>query len=108
MEKRYCPYCGKEVHPEAVICVNCGCSLRSLSTSSGEISDAVKVAIKVFMILGTITLAFAIIPLIWCIPMYSKVNRYLEGEETLTIGFKVCVLLFVSFIAGIILLVQDN
>ena len=112
MDKRFCTHCGKEVNPEAVVCVNCGCSVASNSCSvngSAGISDGMKTAIKVFMILGVISGALCgLIPLIWCIPMNSKVNRYLDGKEKLSVGFKVCVLLFVNVVAGVLLLIQDD
>ena len=113
MDKKFCVHCGAEVNPQAVICVHCGCSIPGTNTvrttsSSSDSSDIMKTLIKVFTIIGVVANAFALIPLIWCIPMYQKVNRYLKGEETLTTGFKVCVLLFVNVIAGILLLVDEN
>lgn len=115
MDKKFCVHCGAEVHPQAVVCVHCGCSIPGMAnaakaTSNGgsESSDVMKTLTKVFMIIGVVSGAFALIPLIWCIPMYQKVNRYLKGEETLTTGFKVCVLLFVNVIAGILLLVDEK
>lgn len=114
MDKKFCVHCGAEVNPQAVICVHCGCSIpgtntvKTTSNGNSESSDIMKTLIKVFMIIGLVANAFALIPLIWCIPMYQKVNKYLKGEETLTTGFKVCVLLFVNLVAGILLLVEDN
>jgi hypothetical protein len=67
-----------------------------------------KIAIRVFMILGIVSNAFLLIPLIWCIPMFLKVDRYLKDEDDISTGFKVCVLLFVNVIAGILLLVYDS
>lgn len=32
----YCPKCGKEVHEEAVICVNCGCKVKNDSFINSE------------------------------------------------------------------------
>ena len=73
-----------------------------------DISDGMKTVIKIFMIIGVISNAFLLIPLIWCIPMYNRVNKYLNGEETISTGYKVCVLLFVNLIAGILLLIQND
>lgn len=115
MDKKFCVHCGAEVNPQAVVCVNCGCSLagtqntaQATSNVKSDSSDIMKTLIKVFTILGIVSQAFAIIPLIWCIPMYKKVDKYLKGEETLSTGFKICVLLFVNLIAGILLLVDDK
>ena len=115
MDKKFCVHCGAEVHPQAVVCVHCGCSLagtpntaKTTSSNNSDSSDIMKTLIKVFMILGIVASAWAVIPLIWCIPMFLKVNKYLKGEETLTTGYKVCVLLFVNIIAGVLLLVDDK
>lgn len=113
MNKKFCVHCGAEVNPQAVVCVHCGCGIPGTNaartfSSSSDSSDIMKTLIKVFTLIGVVANAFALIPLIWCIPMYQKVNRYLKGEETLTTGFKVCVLLFVNVIAGILLLVDEN
>ncbi len=109
MDKKFCSHCGKEVNPDAVVCVHCGCSLKPNGGSANSgLSDGMKTAIKIFMILGVISQAFLLIPLIWCIPMYMKVNKYLNGEEELSTGYKVCVLIFVNLIAGILLLMDGN
>lgn len=113
MNKKFCSHCGSEVNPEAVICVSCGCSLGKAVTGNAKgnsnISEGMKTAIRVFMILGIISGAFCfLIPLIWCIPMNNKVNKYLDGQESMSTGYKVCVLLFVNTIAGILLLTQSD
>ena len=108
MDKRYCSHCGKEVNPEAVVCVGCGCSLRSDSHVQGESSDGMRIAIQIFMILGIISSCWLLIPLIWTIPMYLKTMKYLRGEAQMSTGYKVCVLLFDNLIAGILLLIVEN
>ena len=61
-------------------------------------------AIKVFLIIGCIVGGFALIPLAWCIPMTVSVFRtYNKGCDVST-GMKVCTLLFVNVVAGIIML----
>lgn len=64
-------------------------------------------AIKVFMILSTVVAGIATlgIALLWCIPMtvhYCK-NTYFVGT-----GFKICTLLFVNTIAGILMLCDNQ
>lgn len=112
MDKKFCVHCGAEVNPQAVVCIHCGCSLpkTNVTSSNGnsDLKEVFRTLIKVFMIIGVVVNAFALIPLIWCIPMYKKVNKYLEGTETLSVGYKVCVLLFVNFVAGVLLLVDEN
>ena len=113
MDKKFCVHCGAEVNPQAVVCIHCGCSLPNIkktynNNGNSDTKEIFNTLIKVFMIIGIITSAFALIPLIWCIPMYKKVNGYLEGGEPLSVGYKVCVLLFVNFVAGILLLIEDS
>ena len=106
MEKKYCSHCGKEVKKEAVVCVHCGCSLKSAGISIDE--DGMKLAIQIFLIIGIISTAFLLIPLIWTIPMYKKSMKYLNGELDLTDGYKICILLFCNVIAGVLLLIYDR
>ena len=64
-----------------------------------------KTVIKVFMILGCVVGACAyLIPLAWCIPMTVIYFRKLKNNEPISTGFKVCSLLFVSLVGGILML----
>lgn len=67
-----------------------------------------RLAAFIFCILTTVTAGWALIPLIWCIPMTVSVYKYYKGEKDLSVGFKVCVLIFVNLIAGILLLCDDS
>lgn len=62
----------------------------------------------IFCLISTIISGFALIPLIWCIPMTIRVYKAYKGEDYLTVGFKVCVLLFVSLVSGILLLCDQD
>jgi len=101
---KYCSKCGNQVEDEAVTCPQCGCAVQSAVANSG-----LKTAVKVFMILATIFKAFlCLVPLAWCIPMtvvyFNKVN---QGQKVGT-AFKVCTLLFVNLIAGILMLCDND
>lgn len=67
-----------------------------------------KLAAFILCLISTIVMGWMLIPLAWCIPMTIKVYKAYKGEEILTTGFNVCVLLFVSLIAGILLLCDDD
>ena len=111
MDKKFCVHCGAEVNPQAVVCIHCGCSIpktNNAANGNADLKEIIKTVIKIFMIIGVVLNAFALIPLIWCIPMYNKVNKYLQGEAELSVGYKVCVLLFVNIVAGILLLIDDS
>ncbi|MDO5330518.1 MAG: hypothetical protein Q4F15_03705 [Bacillota bacterium] len=67
-----------------------------------------KLAAFILCLISTIAMGWALIPLIWCIPMTVSVYKAYKGEKTLGVGFKVCTLLFVNLIAGILLLVDED
>ena len=104
----FCKNCGAEIDDNAVVCVNCGCSTtpetpaQPVAASNGN--DVLKTVIKVFMILGCISVGWAIIPLAWCIPLTVHVFKKLEADEPIDTVVKVCSLLFVNLVAGICLL----
>ena len=65
----------------------------------------------VFSILGVYFVVLAIaylISLAWCIPMTITTWRKLQRRENMGVGFRVCVLLFVNMIAGILLLCLEE
>lgn len=112
---KYCSKCGKELFDEAVVCVGCGCSCATQAEmpydfDGSQKSSGLKSAAKIFMILGTVIMGLFsfLIPLAWCIPMtvsyYNKVKR----GEPISVAFKVCCLLFVSSLAGILMLVDRD
>lgn len=51
--------------------------------------------------------AFAI-PLAWCIPMTVSLFKSSKENRPVSIGFKICVLIFVSLVAGILLLCRKE
>ena len=63
-------------------------------------------AIKVFLIIGCVlSINFFCIPLIWKIPMTIHAFKKLNNNEAMGTGFKVCTLLFVNLIAGIMMFI---
>ena len=72
--------------------------------------SGVTTAAKVFMIIGTVLMAIStyLIGLAWCIPMcIYYFNRVKDGQPIGT-GFKVCSLLFVSLLGGILMLCDKD
>ncbi len=67
-----------------------------------------KTAAKVLMILSTIVCGFAVIPLAWMIPMTVHYSRCIKQGRKVTTGFKVCTLLFVNTISGILMLCDKD
>lgn len=103
---KYCTHCGKELLDEAVICPSCGCEVSHKAVSNDDKKVLALIA-KIFMVLSCVVAAFALIPLCWMIPMTVKAFRKLDNDEPLSIAFKVCTLIFVNLISGILLLCMD-
>ena len=101
---KYCTHCGAEMLDDAVVCVKCGCS----DKPPAKKDDTMKLVVKIFMILGCISFGWALIPLAWCIPMTVTTFKKLDAGESFSTGFKICTLIFVSLVAGIIMLCSDD
>jgi len=67
-------------------------------------------AAKVLMIIGTVStsLTWFLIPLAWCIPMTVSYFKKVKYNQPISTGFKVCSLLFVSLIGGILMLCDNE
>ncbi len=104
---KYCSKCGKELDDEAVVCTNCGCAVPNKNNVSN--ASGIQTAAKVFMIIGIVATAFFyLIPLAWTIPMTIYYFNKCNNGEKVGVGFKICSLLFVSLIAGILMLVDQE
>ncbi len=105
---KFCTKCGKEMVDEAVICVNCGCQVEGVNRTANGGNDGLAVAAKIFLIIGCIAQGWMLLPLAWCLPItISACNKMKRGEPVGT-GLKVCALLFVSLIGGILLLCRSD
>ena len=115
---KFCNHCGAQVMNEAVICTKCGCSLQSQNQVRG--STGLQTAAKVFMILSCVfygligfayiligisnILVFVLAPFLWSVPMTVSYCNAIKNNRPVGVGFKICTLLFVDFIAGILML----
>lgn len=104
---KYCSHCGHEVVEEAVVCPSCGCQVGEVPEKKADDNKVFALIIKIFMILGCIATGWSLIPLLWTIPLTVHVCRRLDRKEPIGVGVKVCSLLFVNLIAGIMLLCMD-
>ena len=100
---KYCAKCGAQMVDEAVVCTNCGCA--AAANQPAKSSD-LSTAAKVFMIIGTVVMGLScyLIPLAWCIPMTISYCKKIKNGQPIGTGFKICSLLFVNMIAGILML----
>ena len=112
---KYCSKCGAELFDDAVICVKCGCAVESGIQPKAPISapvqgSGISTAAKVFMIIGTVLMAIwtFCIGLAWCLPITICYCNKLKRGEHISTGFKVCALLFVSLIGGILMLCDNE
>lgn len=103
-KKPNCAKCGCQIADDAAYCPNCGapCSY------AAKKPNTVQLIAEIFMILGCISSGWALIPLCWTIPMTVKYFRSVKEGRDVGTGFKVCSLIFVNFIAGILMLVGDE
>lgn len=103
----FCEHCGKALSDEAVMCPNCGAPTRNYSEKR---SDDRHIVTKVFMIIGCVMMSLGgfLIPLAWTLPMTIIYFRRTRDGIPIGTGFKICTLLFVSLIAGIIMLCTED
>ncbi len=103
---RYCTKCGEQLMDEYLVCPNCGCPTGSIKKEN----SGLKTIIKVFLIIGCVlnALILFLIPLIWCIPMTIYYFNAVKKNEKVGLAFKICTIIFVSTIAGILLFVDEN
>lgn len=62
----------------------------------------------IFCIFSMLTVGWTLIPLAWMIPMSVHCWGIYKGTKANTVAFGVCTLLFVNFVAGILLLVSKK
>ena len=95
---------------DAAVCVKCGRRAESVSPTvvqSGD-DETMSTVIKIFLILGCIAQGWMLIPLAWCIPMTVSYFGKVKNHEKMGMGFKICTLLFVSVVAGILMLCDEE
>lgn len=105
---KYCSHCGQALSENLNVCPVCGKTNEPQASSAPQEpkESGLATAAKIFMILGTIVNAISgvLIPLAWCLPMTISYCRKLKRGEPIGTGFKVCSLLFVSLVGGILML----
>ena len=117
---KYCKHCGKAAMDDAIFCSHCGSAL--MGKKRGENQDVNcsskkettmrcvrpisgnRAVAKRMMILVTVLAAFCIIPLLWCLPMTIYYCQKIKERKPVGVGFKICVLLFITRLGGILML----
>lgn len=104
---KYCQNCGTQLVDEAIACPNCGCSVKTSSAITE--TSTLKLVVKIFMIIGCVAWAgLFLIPLCWTVPMTIYYWKSVDNHKPVSIIFKVCSLIFVNLIAGIIMLCDND
>lgn len=79
------------------------------ATSAQHDSDTtLRLVAFILNIVATVSIGWTIIPLAWMIPMTVISYGIYKGTKKNTTAFGVCTLIFVSLVAGILLLVSKK
>lgn len=78
------------------------------NTTTPESVPAPELIIGIFVAYFIALAVGYLITLAWCIPMTITTWRKLQRRENMGVGFRVCVLIFVNLIAGILLLCLEE
>ncbi len=123
----YCQKCGNEISENEMYCKMCGTRVIKdteettiyegndpnnmyggtsfYRVSSKSESNGLKIAAKVFLILGAVVTLYTIwFSFIWSIPMIIIYFNKVKKGEKIGIGFKIASMLLVSMIGGILML----
>ncbi len=104
---KYCTHCGTQLVDDAVVCTNCGCAVENPSNKTEK--ETLRTIAKIFMVLGCVCSASALlIPLCWTIPMTVHYWNAVKNNTPVSIGFKICSLIFVNLVAGVLMLCDND
>lgn len=113
-----CKNCGAEMADDALFCTGCGQKFEEVveAAPATEKAEAPKsgtdlsLIALILLIVGTVSMAFATfgLGLIWCIPMTIHYNNARKNRTPVSMTYKICVLLFVSTISGILMLIDKD
>jgi uncharacterized membrane protein YvbJ len=98
---KYCSKCGVQVEDDVKTCPQCGNVLI-------QRVRAIKIVAKVFMIVSSAISAIFILPLAWVLPMTIHYCNAISNHQKVGIGFKICTLIFVNTVAGVLMLIDDD
>ena len=107
----FCTKCGKEIQDEAVMCPHCGVPTDNFKkeTKNAKTKSGMQTAIKILLYIACgLSISYLFIPLAWCLPMTIYYLKAQERGEKVSTAFKICTLLFVSVVAGVLMLCDDE
>jgi hypothetical protein len=75
----------------------------------GNSKNTMQTVAFIFMIIGTVIGGLTwLVPLAWCIPMTLHYYKKMKSGEPVGTAFKVCSLLFVSLVGGILMFFDNK
>ena len=118
---KFCKNCGTQLEDSMAFCTNCGVACEQAAPQQQDAQQqpyapqqpycqpapqvsGLATAAKILMIISTVVMGLYIIPLAWCLPMTLSYCKKLKTGAPITTGFKICTLLFVNTISGILML----
>lgn len=106
---KYCQKCGSQIADDAAFCSHCGSAVTPSDSPATSEPSIFKTIAKIFMIVGCVVSAFPfLIPLCWTLPMTMHYIRAIKEHRHIGTEFKVCALIFVNIVAGILMLCDDE
>jgi uncharacterized membrane protein YvbJ len=116
---KYCAKCGTQLEDDAVICIGCGRFVedQNMSVNTQQYNNiqepqatSLSYIAYIFMVIGTVVNALCSfgIALAWCLPLTNAYNKKIKSGMPISTGFKVCSLLFVNTVAGVLMLCDKN
>lgn len=117
LDDKFCSFCGTKMKSNENICRKCGYA--SVKENKEEYTyyknniyyssvSATAIIVKVFMIISCVIKGIFIFPLAWCIPMTVYAFRKINEKEEFSLAFKICTLIFVDLVSGIIMLADED
>lgn len=82
--------------------------MKNCANCENDRNDTLITVAKVFLIIGCVMWGVLMLPLAWCIPLTLSVFHNFNDRTPIGTGMKICILLFVSVVAGICLLCLDE
>lgn len=124
-DSKFCPKCGKKVEEFNSSNVNSSSDGSTINSSNTKVWTGIKLTSFIFMLISILISVFTIftiyfssngsgfriripIALIWQIPMTIYYYKAVINKKKTSTGFKVCTLIFLNLISGILMLCDKD
>lgn len=108
---KYCENCGTQINEDALYCPSCGAKVGNVDEEPKTSSFALKeedqsllgTVIKIYTIVVTVLTGFALIPLLWTIPMTIHVSNTIKEKKEFSVVFIVLAFFFLARVDAILM-----